>query len=820
MFDLRGHAAATTALPSIPTRPRISQDRKGGPQMSHASTKGPYARHRAPIARAAPAAHGLRPAKRITAAYPPIGHAEDMPPRGNAAHRNPHTTPSNPPAQSRRSRVLFGDTSWKRGRDHDHEELAELRGVLPLPRAPSGDLPPGEPIALFGSADWKSSAPTDELAALRGVMPMPPSDLPPAERHAALFGGTTWQTGSADVADGEAGGASWNTGSAGGAGDDELAELRGMWKFKPDEPEDSGAVDEGGGDSGPKVATTAPPSKARNRTQRRDWQPPKGRVSAGERNRRPAREKRPARGSTPTKPTDAMQHGEAHAADAIRVPGTRASSPECQPESSAEAAVAPKRSRADGLRKKLRSHVAADPVANDDGSNEAMESEADDSPDGVLNILRLLHHAKRWKLKAGEPARDAPRAKKNPFWQECKTAFFAKERPTQTVPAARKTARSTEFRSYSKMSMDFMNDDDHSALIEATALAYRASHPKDGGKRDGGGSMLGDQLRGTQRGLGSGAVPRKSNTEISKPSVGGAGGGYARGYRRLSSARSPMESDDGDADDDGDDDGHGHDSGKPTRSRRMRPQFSTQPKIRRSQPRLHVVLEELNPYDASIMDFLSRMCLLPDWKIQAYQTVFDSLDKKKQGGLDPLQLGIGLTAICGHSLTNREIDFVAEMLDLSDPHRDHNVTFEEFTMAAALSEHVVDLEETVRAKINPAALISKKRKAMLMFFVDAAEDCTMHLDDLQVLLDAGRVDDDQQQTILDRLVVHGDSISFMEYLAYLPLFLDLHDDIVANTFHEERRIFDEFDEEEEHDDTGAINTLEVPLHTHTDSHTD
>jgi hypothetical protein len=207
-------------------------------------------------------------------------------------------------------------------------------------------------------------------------------------------------------------------------------------------------------------------------------------------------------------------------------------------------------------------------------------------------------------------------------------------------------------------------------------------------------------------------------------------------------------------------------------------------------PKLDEVLRDLNPYDSSTMDFLQRVCILPDWKVAAYRMVFDELQQDQRGGLDPLHMCMGLTAICGHDLKDGEVDFAAEMLDLSGSIKTGGITFEEFVMVAALCENITSLSAHVRAKIDPAALLEKKRMAMLLFFVDAGQDCTMHLDDLVVLLDAGRVSKEQQRPILDRLMAHGgDSITFLEYLAYLPLFLDLHQEIVSNTFNDEHRLF-------------------------------
>lgn len=213
-------------------------------------------------------------------------------------------------------------------------------------------------------------------------------------------------------------------------------------------------------------------------------------------------------------------------------------------------------------------------------------------------------------------------------------------------------------------------------------------------------------------------------------------------------------------------------------------------KQRRSpQPTIGAVLNDLHPNEASTMQYLSRMCILPDWKLDGYRLVFDTLDKEKRKKIGPVHLCYGLKAICGRELRDVEIDFVAELLDLIPHGKDHanEVTFEQFAMAAALSERIAALEPYTRGHMDPYSIIATKKKAMMMFFVDASDDCTLPLDDLSNLLSAGRVPEEHVQAIVNKLAVSGDSISFLDYLTYLPLFHDLHEDIVENPLERDAR---------------------------------
>lgn len=211
----------------------------------------------------------------------------------------------------------------------------------------------------------------------------------------------------------------------------------------------------------------------------------------------------------------------------------------------------------------------------------------------------------------------------------------------------------------------------------------------------------------------------------------------------------------------------------------------------RAPPKLREVLTELDPEGASAMDFVERMCILPSTKRQRYRRVFDTLDPKGTGQVGPRAICRGLKTVTAGKITNQETDYVAEVLDLLKSTGGTNlIDFEQFAVAAALSEHMASLDPSVKAGYSYDLLASKKRLVTRLFFVDATDDCTLALDDLSSLLDAGRVNEEQKAAIFDKLSADKDCITFVEYLAYLPLFLDIHNDIMEHTFAETRRILE------------------------------
>jgi hypothetical protein len=210
-----------------------------------------------------------------------------------------------------------------------------------------------------------------------------------------------------------------------------------------------------------------------------------------------------------------------------------------------------------------------------------------------------------------------------------------------------------------------------------------------------------------------------------------------------------------------------------------------------TKPKLTEVLAKTNPDDTAVASVLSRMCVLSASKIARYRRVYEDLVTSTCGAMTDDQLRNGIQTVCGSTVKKVELDFVIEVLDLlqeDGPFRSTGVNFEQFMMAGELSACVVNLTPEIRKKINCEDLAERKRKAIMMFFVDANEDCTLSLTDLGVLMDAGRIDPRQKEVVLGNFAKHGDSISLLEYLAHLPLFLDVHHDIVEHTLDGRRRL--------------------------------
>lgn len=120
------------------------------------------------------------------------------------------------------------------------------------------------------------------------------------------------------------------------------------------------------------------------------------------------------------------------------------------------------------------------------------------------------------------------------------------------------------------------------------------------------------------------------------------------------------------------------------------------------------------------------------------------------------------------------------------------VNLRQFSLAAALADRVNCLDPYIRDcvnKVDMSALVRKKKAAIAIFTLDANSSGEMTLDDIEIILDAGRMKQSEKNVIMSALRrdTEGREVTFKDYLTYLPLFLNVHADIVNNTFNQERR---------------------------------
>jgi Ca2+-binding EF-hand superfamily protein len=202
----------------------------------------------------------------------------------------------------------------------------------------------------------------------------------------------------------------------------------------------------------------------------------------------------------------------------------------------------------------------------------------------------------------------------------------------------------------------------------------------------------------------------------------------------------------------------------------------------------------------SAKDFLALHCILTPEKIASFKSLFVQVDVDNTNMLNKDELTQALVSM-NANLSLAEVDYTMKVLELmgetgtafkNEDTGEIELSFEQFATIAALSEKVSALDGATRKATNDMdfeALEQKMLKAKDIFFLyDTKNAGEIPLEDVQMILKAGRIAVEHEQEVMEQLAGRGmDSLSFLDFLAYVPLFMDIHEDINANALVTDKR---------------------------------
>jgi Ca2+-binding EF-hand superfamily protein len=246
-------------------------------------------------------------------------------------------------------------------------------------------------------------------------------------------------------------------------------------------------------------------------------------------------------------------------------------------------------------------------------------------------------------------------------------------------------------------------------------------------------------------------------------------------------------------------------SAKTTKESRVKGRLRKLPILFKS-PKRKAKLElkdiEIDPNGApkTTVDFLALHCILPPHKITRFKQLFEQVDVEGSNTLDKDELTQALLSM-NANLTLAEVDHTMRVLELlggtgacfrNTDTSEIEVTFEQFATIAALSGKISSLDATTKKVANDMnfeALERKMQRAKEIFFLhDTMNEGEIPLDQVQIILKSGRIAEEHQHQVMTQLAAQGfNSLSFFDFLAYVPLFVDIHDDIVTHALSEEER---------------------------------
>lgn len=145
--------------------------------------------------------------------------------------------------------------------------------------------------------------------------------------------------------------------------------------------------------------------------------------------------------------------------------------------------------------------------------------------------------------------------------------------------------------------------------------------------------------------------------------------------------------------------------------------------------------------------------------------MFKAVDDNNSGTLDHYELPNALKVLNGELISDKEVEYTIRILglmkeagisSLNPETGEHEITFEQFSVIAALSERVAALDKHTKKQLdalNFDALEKKMLKAKEMFDLNETYDKQgkptgeIPLDQLSIILKAGRIADEHEQEV-------------------------------------------------------------------------
>ncbi|XP_051748091.1 uncharacterized protein LOC127511352 isoform X2 [Ctenopharyngodon idella] len=192
-------------------------------------------------------------------------------------------------------------------------------------------------------------------------------------------------------------------------------------------------------------------------------------------------------------------------------------------------------------------------------------------------------------------------------------------------------------------------------------------------------------------------------------------------------------------------------------------------------------------------DFLAKYCILSKEKLLVYKRAFEAADSDGDGYLSCLQVLLALKEIIPPELlTEEEEIYVYRILELVDFRVTEGLTdLRLFAVVASLAQKIATLDDFMRSlisKMDFRSLEMKLYKAKLFLFLleaqtggaVAPEGC-IEAEQLLVELKAGGIRPEHEASVR-RELRNLRSLDLLDFLAHLPLFILIHNSVIANPF--------------------------------------
>ncbi|XP_075062079.1 uncharacterized protein LOC142150791 [Mixophyes fleayi] len=192
-------------------------------------------------------------------------------------------------------------------------------------------------------------------------------------------------------------------------------------------------------------------------------------------------------------------------------------------------------------------------------------------------------------------------------------------------------------------------------------------------------------------------------------------------------------------------------------------------------------------------DFLAKYCIFSQEKLAEYKRAFEAVDTDEDGYLDCLQVLMALKEIVPeNALSDAEELYVYRILEIVDYYVTDGLTdLRLFAVMASLAQKIAALDSFMRSLIDHMdfkALELKMCKAKQLFLCNIdAESKSISVEQLLVELKAGGISREHEEAAQLELS-HIKKLDILDFLTYLPLFVLIHNSVIANPLDDSRKI--------------------------------
>ncbi|XP_067392212.1 serine-rich adhesin for platelets-like [Emydura macquarii macquarii] len=192
-------------------------------------------------------------------------------------------------------------------------------------------------------------------------------------------------------------------------------------------------------------------------------------------------------------------------------------------------------------------------------------------------------------------------------------------------------------------------------------------------------------------------------------------------------------------------------------------------------------------------DFLAKYCIFSQEKLAQYKRAFEAVDTDRDGYLNCLQVLMALKEIVpSDALTDAEELYVYRILEIVDYYVTDGLTdLRLFAVMASLAQKIAALDNFMRSLIGCMdfkALELKMYNARQLFLWNIdSQSSSITVDQLLVELKAGGISEEHEKAV-QRELQHIQKLDLLDFLTYLPLFILIHNSVIANPLDDSRTI--------------------------------